>query len=631
LPTSLARLLACAALASLGLALVPPRARAGAPPCDLEVRAEPGAVGGIGEATVRISVKAGERPPWLRASTGRIQRLRQAGELWLADWEVPARGPPTVGIVSASDGDRCGFAAVGLAGWTTVRLKARPGESVTLEVGAARFGPVLADAGGRAAVPVVALAGLRRAWQGNRQVDLPAQPEPVLDLVVVEREGPSGAGELLATVFAAASDGTPWAGAPPVLEATAGAADALVPAGSGSWRAIWRASRREPDAELAVRTSGAWRRVRLAEVPGPVARVEVHATPDKARAGDPGGVSVEVLAVDAAGLPAGPNRPELVSDLELAEEPASIEPGRWRTTLQVPAALHGLRQARIEARIGEASGAATVELSGAAPATMNGTVALRSQIAAGSAQGELTVFVADAYGNPTAAEGLVARAARGSLGPPEAGEGGRLVFPYRLERAGEEAVEDTVQLDLGGLSAAVPVRWVPPPPRLVLSPRAGVAARSGGPGLQAGLQATSFWHVGELQLGMAIDLAASDFRSSGRLDAPAVAWSGATALGAASISAAWRTRPSRRLVLVASAGGGAAYLSHRTALEAQRALTEAGWAALGTAALALGTPAWRGGPFLEARATWVPDPGLESLRGGLVTFSLSLGYWLDAL
>jgi hypothetical protein len=619
----------CAALASLAFAASPARAQGLA--CDLEVKAEPAAVLGADAATVRVVVAAGEEPVRLRASPGRIAGVRSAGMAWLADWEIPKRGPPEVAIVSAFDGDRCGFVAVPLAGWVNLKVKSRPGEEVELEVGHERFGPVRAGAAGLAELPVLVPPGARRAWRGETPVEIPARAQAALELILVEREAGPGSGELLATVFVVAADGGPWAGAPPTLEATAGEVAPLAPAGPGAWRAVWRVSRGEAGATLQARAGGQVRRARLADVPGPVARVEVRADRPVALAGDPAGIAVEVRTLDAAGLPADGRRPSLESDLGQAEEMVMAEPGTWRTTLPVPVELRGLRRARIEARVGPVAGTAGVELAGGPPAALEGWIVLRPPAGSGPVPGSLTVGVADAHGNPTAAEGLVAQAARGSLGPPEAGEDGRLVFPYRLERAGEEAVEDTVQLQLGGLSAAVPVRWVPPPPRLVLSPRAGVAARSGGPGLQAGLQAASFWHVGDWQLGMAVDLAASDFRSSGRLDVPAVGWSGTTALGAASISAALRTRPARRLVLVASAGGGAAYLSHRTALEAQRALTEAGWAALGTAALALGIPAWRGGPFLEARATWVPDPGLESLRGGLFTFSLSLGYWLDAL
>jgi hypothetical protein len=599
--------------------------------CDLEVRAEPAAVLGPEAATVRVAVVAGEEPVRLRASPGRITGVRGAGLASLADWEIPKRGPPEVAIVSAFYDDRCGFVAVPLAGWVTVRVKSRPGEEVELEVGQERFGPVRASAAGFAELPVLVPPGARRAWRGETAVEIPAQAQAALELNLVEREAGAAPGEFLATVFVVAADGGPWVGGPPRLEATAGELDPLAPAGPGAWRAVWRVSRGEAEAALEVRAGGKARRVKLADVPGPVARVEVRSDRAVAVAGDPSGIAVEVRTLDAAGLPTDGRRPSLESDLGQGEELVMAEPGTWRATLPVPVELRGLRRVRIEARVGSATGTASVELTGGPPAALEGWLALRPPAGSGPVPGSLTVGVADTHGNPTAAEGLVAQATRGSLGPPQTGEGGRLVFAYQLERAGEEAVEDTVQLRLGGLSASVPVRWVPPPPRLVLSPRAGVAARSGGPGLQAGMQAASFWHVGELQLGMAIDLVASSFRSSGRLEVPAAAWSGTTALGSASISAALRTRLPRRLVLVASAGGGAAYLSHRTALEAQRALTEAGWAAFGTAALALGIPAWRGGPFLEARATWVPDPALESLRGALFTFSLSLGYWLDAL
>jgi hypothetical protein len=59
-------------------------------------------------------------------------------------------------------------------------------------------------------------------------------------------------------------------------------------------------------------------------------------------------------------------------------------------------------------------------------------------------------------------------------------------------------------------------------------------------------------------------------------------------------------------------------------------LSESAWVPAASGAAAVGVRLGPGRAFLEARATWLGDPGLASLAGSPSPLSLSLGYELDA-
>jgi hypothetical protein len=59
-------------------------------------------------------------------------------------------------------------------------------------------------------------------------------------------------------------------------------------------------------------------------------------------------------------------------------------------------------------------------------------------------------------------------------------------------------------------------------------------------------------------------------------------------------------------------------------------VSESGWSPTVSAAAALGLRAWRGTPYLELRASWIGDPGLETLRGSTSPVLLIAGYRFDA-
>jgi len=587
LATPLERALTSAA-AAFALALAAP-AQAEAPACDLAIAADPGPEGAAGEQPVQVWLSTAARPRF-EPSAGRVTRIAQwaSGE-WRAQWLLaPEKGRPPA-LLAVFAGDRCGW------------VPFLPPASAERPVGRA------ADRG--------------RAHAG----------EPLLHLVLLRDAIEPW--NFQVTTFAATADGAPWPGAPPTLTATAGTLGDLEPAGPGAWRASWAVGAREAgEARIAAALDKAFVRRAVADLPGPPARLEVQTDRGQVQAGDEAPVELTVKVLDGAGRPAASDPPILEDALGSAGEVEELERGTWRASLRVPVAFEGHTRLKVSARLGQLLGTAELELAGGPPAAIDAVAQLSPRRGPGALVGEVVAVAFDAFGNPVPARGLQARAARGTLGPPVDRERGRLAFPYRQEVSADDPGEDVVTLELGELTRELPVRASLLPPRLSVAARAGVAPRTGTPGPHAGIGVLGWADWGGEHLALGLDLGGWTFGQSGRapVGSAAVAWRTGTRLAAVTLSLTWRSRPWRRVLLAATAGGGAGWLERRSELAGQRALTEGRWAGLATAALAAGWRAWRGGPFLEVRATWLPRTGLESLRGSFTTLSFALGYWLDA-
>ena len=67
-------------------------------------------------------------------------------------------------------------------------------------------------------------------------------------------------------------------------------------------------------------------------------------------------------------------------------------------------------------------------------------------------------------------------------------------------------------------------------------------------------------------------------------------------------------------------------MSSSVQLSGQQAVTESGFAPSATGSLSAGRRFGPGFPFLEARATWIGDPGLSTVSGSVTTFLALLGY-----
>jgi len=580
------RALASAA-AAFALALASP-ARAEAGPCDLRVVAEEGpAEQGARSATIRLSAAA---RPRFEPSSGKVLRPAQWGSSeWGARWVLAPEEPGHLALLAVFAGDRCGWVALPPTG-----TRARADGPST---------------------------GRGRVRPGEGQLHL-----------VLLRD-PAEPGKLQVAVFAVTADGAPWRGAFPTLSATAGTLGALEPAGAGAWRATWDVGAADEGGARITASLGGAASVRdLAAIPGPAVRLEVRTDRGRAEAGEALPIQVTVRVLDGAGRTVATDPPTLEDDFGAVGEPRETDPGTWQASLLLPAALERRERMQVRARLGTISGAAELELVGGSPAAIEGAVELAPMRGSGPMIGEVVAAAFDAYGNPVPVTGLVARAARGTLEGPREHPQGRLAFSYRQEIGGDQRGEDVVTLQLGDLVRELPVRAVVLPPGVTLAFRAGTAPRAGSFGLHGGAGISTWTERGGQFLGLALDFGAWSFAESGHLalGGSERGWRTGTRLGAATLSAAWRGRPTRRLLLAASVGGGAGWLQRRSDLEGQRLLTEGRWAGLATAATALGLQAWRGGPFIEARAAWAPRPGLDSLRGSFTAISFALGCWFDA-
>jgi len=113
--------------------------------------------------------------PQLTASAGTVDDLKPDGEGgYVASYYAPLAGPPQVAIVSAISGKDCGYLALRLSGEVNAVVRARPNVPVDVRMGDEVFGPVRADASGRAVVPVVIPPGVRavtHGTQGHREDD----------------------------------------------------------------------------------------------------------------------------------------------------------------------------------------------------------------------------------------------------------------------------------------------------------------------------------------------------------------------------------------------------------------------------------------------------------------------------
>jgi hypothetical protein len=205
---------------------------------------------------------------------------------------VRDRRAPGWAIVAADAGDRRAATRVKLVGTGALPTETKPNAQVTVEIGGRRFGPVVADAEGHAAVPVEVPPEAVRArviavdehgLSTERQVALPAATWPRALVVAPEALGVGQEGTL--TVFAIDDKGG-WRGgkAPaPTIDLPPGLAlvDGPTAAGPGRWDAHVRAVATAEQVEIGASVDGAR---------GTPALMRLQATPvDVARTHTPGG------------------------------------------------------------------------------------------------------------------------------------------------------------------------------------------------------------------------------------------------------------------------------------------------------------------------------------------------------
>jgi hypothetical protein len=343
-------------------------------------------------------------------------------------------------------------------------------------------------------------------------------------------------------------------------------------------------------------------------------------------------VTATVTLADAAGnATAG----ELAAEADVGEvsPPEQAGAGRYRLRWSIPADHRGRSRGELVVRAGGATARAGLDLSPGEPALLALEAASSEATADGRSEVVLHATVADAHGNPVDLPPSAASAGAGALGPPSLEGPGRFALAYRPRPVAARATDEVV-VELPPLTARTEVRLRPPTSRLSLAASAGLAGRpSGWLGAQAGAEASTWrWLRGE-EAGLCLGAAFTRLRDEEAVEAGAGAagFVGEVRTLALLLSAGWRRAAGRRVSVRLAAGGGAARVESLVSTGGGPLLTEAAWVPAAGAAAAAGVRLGPGRAFLEARATWLADADLPSLRGSPSPLSLSLGYELDAL
>ncbi|MCM2333889.1 MAG: hypothetical protein NDI82_08060, partial [Anaeromyxobacteraceae bacterium] len=309
-----------------------------------------------------------------------------------------------------------------------------------------------------------------------------------------------------------------------------------------------------------------------------------------------------------------------------------VEPGRHRLRWTVPARLDGRRSGTLTVRAGAASAQASLALAPGAPAVLTLAAASDVVTADGRQEVELVASVADAGGNPVDEPPSLRTASAGEVSAPRQAGPGRFDLTYRPRPLAEPITEEVV-VALPPLAARTRLRLRPQTGPLGLAASLGIGVGPGGwLGLQAGAEASAWrWLAGQ-EAGLALALAFTRLRDDQTVTAGAgrVPFSGEVRTLALLLSAGWRRAAGQRLALRVTGGGGAARVESLVAAGGGPAIPEAAWVPAASGAAAVGLRLGPGRAFLEARATWLADPGLASLDGSPSPLSLSLGYEFDA-
>lgn len=418
-------------------------------------------------------------------TAGRVEAVARApGGGFTARYIAPAERYPRVAIVAAlgrtSSGRVVdGWTAIPLHGHGQARIRARPGTAITLKIGDGAFGPVVADAAGRATVAVVVPPGVREGHHGFRPVDL-GVPETTRVLAIADRtriRADEGA-EVRFFAYVVAPHGAARRGDVPLLEASRGTT-VFTAREPGAIAGVWRLPPGPAgEARLAVSVAGAPASrsvVRVEAVPGPPAAVAVAFDREAIVAGRDGEVGLTVTVLDAAGNPTRA-AVSLAADAGALSAASERSAGVHVASLAIPPRFGGRARVTVTARVdGTAlSGAAALALVPGAP------VAARLDdgvLVANGEERELRLALVDGWDNPVAARPTVAIAG-GDVLSVDAAERGVYVVRYRTP-AVTRRTPVTLEADVGGVRARTGLLLVRERPRLALSASGALLAARG--------------------------------------------------------------------------------------------------------------------------------------------------------
>jgi hypothetical protein len=599
----------------------------------LRVTADPPllVLGRDGSAELHVAAPAAVEELSLVASAGRIEGLRRLPDGgFAARYRPPPDRFPQVAVVVASGqgaaGVLDGWLAIPLHGQGDARVKAQPGERISLVVAGQTFGPVRAGKDGTARVPVVVPPGVREAHQGFRPIDLKIPDTPLVYAWLDRRAETADRTERARVLaYVVAPHGAARRGDEPVFEATRGSVTVRARE-PGAFEAIWTLPPGPAGEErITVRLPGspASRRVLSApRAPGPPATVAIAFDRDLLVAGEGDGVGVIARAQDAAGNPVAAAL-ELAADGGVVVAEPQVAPDERHGRVRLGPRFAGRRALVVTARAPALGLAAEriLPLRPAAPSEARVSAA-EALVADGAREARLHVVVLDAYENDT---GLAPRVtpALGRVAGVEPDGGGGYAIRY-VGPAVEGRTADRLALEVPGLASEAEVVLVPPRGARALQVSTGplLDARGRFGGARAGVAL----EVDAGRLGAAaprgVDLAARvevDLLGHGAASGeggPAAA-TAATFLAGFSGSHLLSSGPT----VFGSLGIGL-HLAH---VRPDGTSEETGGAPAGRLGVGVGFRRRGGMPFLEASVLAVG----EAATSGFAAVSLSLGWCFD--
>jgi hypothetical protein len=581
-------------------------------------------------ATLRVP--CAPEPPVLGASIGRIDALEEiASGVYQAQYVPPDTLDPQVAVVTARCAEAFGWAPVALAGVRTVTVATGYGTPVSVAVEGDDFGPVTADATGRAVVRVVVPPGVRFATYRRQRIPLDVSARQLVHVVLDRSALDANAGGVVAVRALSVDErGSPYPGAPITLSASEGTLSRPVETEPGLLQAHWQL---EPGgarvATVTARLAGkppsaAWAALEL--LPGPPRRLTVDVSHDAMVVGEGDELSVTALVTDEGGNPTDAPATLFVSDPGTVVGWGRVGTGRYVGNVQVPRNRLGHEELELEV---VTAGALTAErtvplLPGPARQVR---VDARGELFADARTREIHVTLLDADDNRVDAGTPSVSAARGEIGSPARYGPGTYRLEYRAPLRAEDFT-DEIHVSVASLEDAAPLRVRALGGGVVLAPKVGFTMGSGGLSSLAGGGEVGLWLPSSHGLGLVLEVRAFTFDRTDTVQGLQVK-SEATFL-AMEASLAWR-RPGWGGMGWLGAGGGAVSSSASVSAAGQPDLSEETWAPAAHASVGWGRPLGPGIPFGEVKLGWRGDPGRGPLQGSLRSVTFSVGYRFDVL
>ncbi len=439
-------------------------------------------LGRDGAAELRIAAPADVEDLSLSTSAGRVDGVRRLpGGGFAARYRPPVERNPQVAIVAALGrtprGSEHGWVAIPLSGQGDARVRAAPGQEITLQIGERNFGPRRAGSDGLAVIPVVVPPGVREAHHGFTPIDLHV-PETQLLHAVLDR----------ATVFAdrqekvrvlayvVAPHGAARRGDVPVFEPSRGSVS-IVEREPGVMEGVWTLPPgRAGEERLAVRLAQAPASravLKLEAVAGPPAAVHVAFDRDAFVADAREPVIVTARALDAAGNP-------VPAALSLAAEGGEITAVRDREPWEVEGRVRAgpTFGGRTEVLVTATAGGIGISGARALPLRPGDAAAVRFEDPAvvlrgdGTRQAVLRLSVADRHGNPVDGAPVVTSERGKVLGVSSPAPG---AFEVRyVAPAVRGATRERVVASIGGVRATASPLLIAPVARFEAAPWGGI-------------------------------------------------------------------------------------------------------------------------------------------------------------